>query len=187
MKLALFLVVPALVVSPAVSGDLWKAAAAPNVAKSGFGQPVKDSWITSKTKMALVSDKRVKAGQIKVETQGGIVTLRGKVATAGERNAAEQIARGIDGVKAVRNTLQVVPQAQRKALDARDAKVTKAVADRLDQDAQLKGASIRVRADKGIITLMGTVRDARAKARAAELAAKVPGVREVRNELRLKS
>ncbi len=118
-------------------------------------QEVKDSWITSKTKMALVTDKRVKARQIKVETQQGVVTLRGKVASGEERTAAEEITKGIDGVKSVRNTLEIVPEAKRKALDTKDDEVTKAVRDRLAADEKLKAASIRVRADNGMVTLMG--------------------------------
>jgi hyperosmotically inducible protein len=183
MKLALlFLVLTALIVCPAAGGIQSFAAA-----ESNSGTGVKDSWITTKTKMALVSDNRVKARQIKVETQGAVVTLRGKVASGEERNAAEQITRGIDGVRAVRNTLEIVPETKREASDARDDKVAKAVSDRLDMDGQLKGTSVRVRADNGIVTLMGDVPNARAKERAVELARRVRGVRAVRNELQLKS
>ena len=172
MKIALlFLVLAVLIVWPAESP----------------AQEVKDSWITSKTKMALVTDKRVKARQIKVETQQGVVTLRGKVASGEERTAAEEITKGIDGVKSVRNTLEIVPDAKRKALDTKDDEVTKAVRDRLAADEKLKAASIRVRADNGMVTLMGTVPNAQVKDRAVEMARKVPGVRAVRNELQLKS
>jgi hyperosmotically inducible protein len=172
MKIALlFLVLAALIVWPAESP----------------AQEVKDSWITSKAKMALVTDKRVKAREIKVETQQGVVTLRGKVASGEERTAAEEITKGISGVKSVRNTLEIVPDAKRKALDTKDDEVTKAVRDRLAADAKLKAASIRVRADNGMVTLMGTVPNSQIKDRAVEMARKVPGVRAVRNELQLKS
>ena len=182
MKIALlFLVLTALLMCPAVS-----TAQSPPATESKGGSEVKDSWITSKTKMALVTDKRVKARQIKVETLAGVVTLRGKVASGDERMAAEEITKGIDGVKSVRNTLEIVPEPKRKALDAKDDEVTKAVRNRLDGDGQLQGASIRVRADNGMVTLMGTVPTARAKDRAGEVVRKVPGVRAVRNELQLK-
>jgi len=183
----LFLMFTALVVSPTVSGAQSKPAEAPKETEGGIGQATKDSWITSKTKMALVADKRTKARQINVETQAGIVTLRGKVATAQERGAAEEIAKGVSGVKSVNNTLQVVPAAQRKTVDVKDTDVKKTVVERLGTDQQLKTADIEVRADNGMVTLTGTVPDARAKARAVELTRKVPGVRGVRNELRLKS
>jgi len=185
MKIAvLFLVLTALIAWPVVSPA---QSPPPAESKVGAGQEIKDSWITSKTKTALVTDGRVKARRIKVETQGGVVTLRGKVASGEERNAAEEITKRIDGVKSVRNTLEIVPEAKRKALDAKDDDVSKAVRDRLDTDEKLKGANIRVRADNGMITLMGTVPDARSKDRAVELARKVQGVRAVRSELQLKS
>ena len=38
---------------------------------------VNDSWITSKTKIALFSDERVKGTQVSVDTKDGVVTLNG--------------------------------------------------------------------------------------------------------------
>jgi len=121
-----------------------------------------------------------------VETQSGVVTLRGKVASGDERAAAEEITKGVDGVKSVRNTLEVVPEMKRKAMDTKDDEITKSVRDRLAADEQLKSTSIRVRADNGMVTLMGTVPTVKVKDRAADLARKTPGVRAVRNELQLK-
>jgi hyperosmotically inducible periplasmic protein len=184
MKTALlFLVLTALLICPAVSSAQSQAAES----KSGGASEVKDSWITSKTKMKLIADKRTKARMIKVETARGVVTLRGKVASGEERAAAEEVTRGVDGVKGVRNTLEVVPEMKRKAADARDDQISKTVRDRFDADGQLQGASIRVRADNGMVTLMGTVPNVQLKDRAADLARKVPGVRAVRNEIQLKS
>src|SRR5438132_223073 len=60
-----------------------------------------------------------------------------------------------------------------------------AVTARFDKDPGLKSADIEVRSDNPLVTLMGTVPDARAKVRAGDLARGVPGVRTVRNELRL--
>jgi hyperosmotically inducible periplasmic protein len=189
MRLALlFLLFTTLLLSPAVSGAQSKTTEAPKDTKvAGEQQPVKDSWITSKTKMALIADKRTKARQIKVETQAGVVTLRGKVASAEERGAAEEIAKGVSGVKLVNNALQVVPAIERKTVDVKDSDVKKNVVERLGMDQQLKTADITVRADNGMVTLIGTVPDVRAKSRAADVARKVPGVRAVRNELQLKS
>src|SRR2546426_8979924 len=67
MKIALtFLVLTVLIAWPAVSPAQTSA---PAESKGGAGQEIKDSWITSKTKTALVTDKRVKARRIKVETR----------------------------------------------------------------------------------------------------------------------
>jgi hyperosmotically inducible protein len=185
MKIALlFMLLTGLLICPAVSSAQSAPAAE---SKGGAGQGIKDSWITSKTKTALVTDKRVKARRIKVETERGVVTLRGKVASGEERSAAEEVTKGIDGVKSVRNTLEIVPEPKRKMLDAKDDEISKTVRDRFAADEQLKGTSIKVRADNGMVTLMGTVPTAKAQARAVDMARKVPGVRSVRSELLLKS
>jgi hyperosmotically inducible protein len=153
-------------------------------AKANEGSVVKDSWLTTKTKTKLFADRRVKGRAIKVETHAGVVTLRGKVESAEEKNAAEAIARRVDGVRSVQNVLQVVADAQRKAVDTKDGEIRGAVKTRFAKEERLKDASIKVRSDNGLVTLMGTVADARARARAAEVARGVAGVKAVRNELK---
>jgi hypothetical protein len=114
----LFLTVIALgAVALAPTVSLAQPKPAQKSALGGIGQTFKDSWITTKTKTALLADKRVSSFQIKVKTNRGVVMLRGKVDSAEERSAAERIARGIDGVRSVSNLLQVVPRTQRKAVD----------------------------------------------------------------------
>ena len=46
---------------------------------------------------------------IDVDTDNGVVTLKGSVDSLHERDAAEQIARSTAGVKRVVNTLSVAP------------------------------------------------------------------------------
>jgi len=187
-----FLTVVTLALSPALAPAQSRPADARTAARvdeprkpaDGASQVMKDSWLTTKTKMALVKDKRVKAGRITVETQGSVVTLRGKVATAAERIAAEEIAKGVSGVKSVGNALQVVPEVQRKAVDAKDDEIKKAVKGRLEKDGELKDADIKVRSDNGVVTLLGKAPDAKTKTRAADLTRGIPGVRALRDELR---
>ncbi len=153
---------------------------------SSTGRAIKDSWITSKAKAKLIADRRITRA-VSVETQAGVVILRGKVASAEERQVAEQVVHGTDGVKAVRNALQIVPDAQRTTVDARDKDIKKSVKARLDNETMLKDADITVRSDNAVVTLMGAVADARAVARANELARRTSGVRAVRNEIRVAS
>ena len=142
---------------------------------------VTDSWLTSKTKIALFSDDRVKGSQVKVETKDGVVHLRGKVDSAEAKAAAESVAKGIDGVKSVKNDLQVVSPGARKAVDAKDADIAKAVESRLSRESDLK--KIDVRADSGVVTLTGEVPTISASAKASEVARGVNGVRSVKNQL----
>jgi len=147
----------------------------------------KDTWLTAKTKIALYGDERVSGTSINVETQNATVALRGKVSSAEEKRAAEEVARGIDGVSSVRNELQVVPAGERKMVNAKDSDLKDSVQRQIKKDVRLKDADIDVRVDKGVVTLMGDVKDVGASARASEVARLVPGVRSVKNELREKS
>ena len=147
----------------------------------------KDSWITAKTKIALYADDRVSGTDVNVDTHGGMVTLRGKVASADQKRVAEEVAKTVDGVTSVRNDLQVVPATERKAVNAEDKDLKSAVQSRIKQDAHLKGADIDVRVDAGVVTLIGDVKDLGTRARASEVARSVPGVRSVKNELQEKS
>jgi hyperosmotically inducible protein len=151
-----------------------------NTAQEAKGQ-VSDSWLTAKTKIALFGDDRVKSTQISVETINGVVALRGKVDSADAKQAAGEIAKGIEGVKDVKNELQVVGQTERKAVETTDKEITRRVHDRLSKDARLK--KIDVRTDAGVVTLTGQVPNIGVSARASELARGVAGVRSVRNDL----
>lgn len=118
---------------------------------------VKDSWITAKTEIALYADDRVSSTGINVDTANGTVHLRGNVASADEKRAAETVAKGIDGVRSVRNDLQVVPAGERRMVESKDGDLKDAVERRIKQDARLKGADIDVRVDRGVVTLTGDV------------------------------
>ena len=177
---------PTVLLAQSPSPEVKKTAKADEAAKPSDGQMMKDSWITTKTKLALTTDGRTKARHISVETQAATVMLRGKVSSAEERAAAEEIARGLSGVAAVSNALQIVPDDQRKAVDAKDDGLETAIRERLTNDAQLKDAAIKVRSDNSVVTIRGKVSDPKAKSRASDLVRGVPGVRSVRNELGLK-
>jgi hyperosmotically inducible protein len=79
--------------------------------------PINDSWLTSKAKIALFADARVKGSEINVETTQGMMMIRGKVDSDAAKQAAEDIAKKLDGVKSVKNELQVVAPAKREATD----------------------------------------------------------------------
>ncbi|HET9529895.1 MAG TPA: BON domain-containing protein, partial [Blastocatellia bacterium] len=50
-----------------------------------------DSWITAKTKLAMIADSRTSGFETEVDTKGGLVTLSGKVDTAEAKTAAEEV------------------------------------------------------------------------------------------------
>jgi osmotically-inducible protein OsmY len=75
--------------------------------KRSPGQYVDDKVITAKVKAALVEDPGVKALQIKVESFEGVVQLSGFVDHPEQIRRAAEIAKGVEGVKSVKNDLTV--------------------------------------------------------------------------------
>jgi osmotically-inducible protein OsmY len=71
------------------------------------GQYVDDTTITTKVKAAIVNDEGLKGMQINVETMQGVVQLSGFVDTAQQAAQAAADARGVVGVKSVRNSIVV--------------------------------------------------------------------------------
>jgi hyperosmotically inducible protein len=155
--------------------------------KTSTKGPVSDSWLTAKTKIALVGDGRVKGRQINVETKKAVVMLRGKVDSDEAKTAAEETAKGIDGVKSVKNELQVVPPAKREAVEEKDDAITERVKREINKDAKLKKADIDVKTNAGVVSLSGEVPDINTSAKASWTAWKVVGVKSVKNDLSLKN
>ena len=76
---------------------------------STIGQGVNDSWLWFKTRTALLTTSDLRDSTINVDVVNDVVTLRGSVANAAQKAKAEQVAKGIDGVKSVKNQLSVAP------------------------------------------------------------------------------
>lgn len=75
--------------------------------KSSTGEYIDDTVITTKVKAALVDDPTLKAREINVETFKGVVQLSGFVKTESEIARAVSLTRNIDGVKSVKNDIQL--------------------------------------------------------------------------------
>lgn len=71
------------------------------------GRVMDDSVITGKVKSALIADPTTKAMQIEVETYEGRVQLSGFVDSEAARERAVEIARNVEGVKEVQNSMQL--------------------------------------------------------------------------------
>ncbi len=73
------------------------------------GAYIDDTTITTQIKARFVDNTQVSATAISVETLNGTVLLSGFAKNADEKAMAERIARGVNGVKAVRNEVVVRP------------------------------------------------------------------------------
>lgn len=74
---------------------------------STIGQGVNDSWLWFKTKTALAAVNDLRDSTINVDVVNDVVTLKGTVGSAAQKTQAETTAKGIDGVKSVKNELKV--------------------------------------------------------------------------------
>jgi hyperosmotically inducible protein len=148
--------------------------------------PINDSWLTAKTKIALAADGRVKGRQIDVETTQGVVMLRGKVDSDVAKQAAGDITKMLDGVKTVKNDLEVVAPSKRELVEEKDEAITARVKEHFAKDAHLKKADIAVQTNAGVVSLTGEVRDIMTSANASWTAWFVSGVKSVKNDLTVK-
>ena len=75
--------------------------------QEGTGEYVDDSVITAKVKTAILNDATLKVNEINVETFKGVVQLSGFVRSQADIDKAVQVARGVAGVKSVKNDMRV--------------------------------------------------------------------------------
>jgi osmotically-inducible protein OsmY len=141
-----------------------------------------DTWIGTKTKIALLTADDVSGTAIDVDVKDSVVMLNGKVHTAAEKAKAEQVARGIDGVKEVKNNLQVVPKSQEKMVEQSDEMIQ----DKVQAALKTQGLGNDVKVDsvnKGVVTLKGKTDSLGRQLAAIETTAKVPGVKRVASQI----
>ena len=76
-------------------------------AGSTIGSGINDSWLWFKTKAALAGVNDLRDSTINVDVTNDVITLKGTVATAAQKAAAETAAKGIEGQKGIKNELKV--------------------------------------------------------------------------------
>ena len=96
--------VPTLITILAVGGIAGlQTGCAGTATRESTGEYIDDSVITGKVKAAFAADPTVKATQVQVETFKGTVQLSGFVDSRESAQKAVDIARGVKGVKSVKN------------------------------------------------------------------------------------
>jgi osmotically-inducible protein OsmY len=167
---------------------VWMLVAAPLfvalAAGWAYAADAPDAWLTMKTKIALMTAEGVSTSDLNVDTVQGVVTLHGKVATEGEKAKAESTARRVDGVKDVKNLLQVVPDSAKKAVERTDDQVKEAVVAAFKANARVNNSRVKVQSvNKGVVLLAGKTDSLQAHLDAVQVAHAVPGVKRVATEV----
>jgi len=70
------------------------------------GEYIDDSVITTKVKTAIFNEPTLKSFEINVKTTKGVVELSGLVSSKTDMSKAADVARGVEGVKSVKNYIQ---------------------------------------------------------------------------------
>jgi hyperosmotically inducible periplasmic protein len=144
-----------------------------------------DAWITTAAKSRLLATADVPALDINVDTNDSVVTLFGTVPSDASKKLAETEVKKVDGVRAVKNELQVVPKQMAKATETSDDNIQKAIDDKLQSRSELKDASIDVEVAKGVARLTGHVASQSDRLIALASTRSVSGVRSVIDELKV--
>ena len=108
-----------------------------------------DAGITTSVKSKLAADDTVKAYQVDVDTSNKVVTLRGEVETAAQKEHAVMIARSTDGVRDVIDQLRVNPTAATTGIDdIGNDRDDPNLGDDIDAAARRAGEAVKDGADK---------------------------------------
>jgi len=82
-------------------------ACSPTPVQQSAAEAIDDGVVTAKIKARLVEDPITKVHQIRVDTFRGTVELSGFVETDQARSRALELARDVDGVKRVRDAMDI--------------------------------------------------------------------------------
>ena len=122
------------------------------------------------------------------DREKGVVTLGGHVAVDSDRSKAESIARSIAADQVVANQIAVVPQGAESDAKAIDSDLDQGIEKNLDaaliQNNLRKNVSFSVK--NGVVTLTGEVNSQSQRSATADIASRVPNVRQAVNELQVK-
>jgi hyperosmotically inducible periplasmic protein len=161
---------------------LWLGLALSGLLGVTVSADTNDAWLTTKSKIALLTADGVSVLDVNVDTVNGSVTLHGKVKTESEKSKAAAAVRGVDGVKSVNNLLQVVPDAFKESVKASDAAIKDRVQAALKADSSISGISV-ASVNNGVVLLSGKADSLTEKLRAIELAWTAAGVARVASEI----
>jgi len=118
----------------------------------------------------------------------GVVTLGGQVAADGDKVQAETLAKSLAGAQVVADQIAVIPPGLEKDAKAVNSDLDEGIEKNLDaaliQSSLQK--SVKYEVKSGVVTLTGEVNSENKRARAEKVAAGVPNVQQVVNNLQIK-
>jgi len=149
------------------------------------GNQFDDAVLTSKVQTKIAADPGLNPFEIHVDTLNRVVRLSGNVETDVDREAAERLPRGTEGVVDVRNDIGLGDPTLGE--NVTDAWIVTKIKAKLTADPQINPFNIDVDASEGRVTLSGTVAKQEARDEAERHARDTKGVKSVTNLITVKT
>jgi osmotically-inducible protein OsmY len=151
------------------------------VVKVAGAGPPNDTDIALAARRTLEWDVFVPESRIRTTVSAGVVTLEGEVDYWSQRDSAERAVRNLNGVRSVVNRIDI------KARAVDPAVVRRSIEEALERQAQREARRLTLDVHDGEVTLTGTVHSWAERETALGAAKGAPGVRTVKDELRIVS
>lgn len=151
-----------------------------------------DAWIDTRLETAYLFNPHLNNFAIKTDVENAEVTLTGQVRSEIDKDLAGEIAKSLDGVNSVDNSLEVVaelaeveqPDVDRDFLQkVSDATTTTQVKTKLIANENITAKSINVDTRNQVVRLSGEVNSQAQKQLAEYIARNTSSVKSVQNEL----
>jgi hyperosmotically inducible periplasmic protein len=119
----------------------------------------------------------------------GIVTLGGQVTSDSDKSRAESVAKSFAGIQVVANQIAVIPLGVEKEAKAVNSDLDQGIEKNLDAaliQNKMRDA-VKYEVKSGVVTLTGEVNSEEMRSSAEKVAAGVPNVQQVVNDLQVKN
>ena len=157
------------------------------IAGNNWEKDSMDAWIDGKAEATILFNGNLDSFDINTDVKDGIVTLSGSVENSIERELAEELILGIDGVNDVENRLTVINQDMNTnsevASNFKDAKISTVITSRLLFESEVSGTAIDVDVDDRVVTLNGKLDSEAERDLAITIAENTTDVKSVKNNI----
>jgi hyperosmotically inducible protein len=170
------------------------------------GGKIEDLWLATKIRAKFVGDREIKARDVNVSVQDGVVTLKGHVLNESEHQLALTLAKDTGGVEQIIDNLDVevagpppvravnggtpdaaattgINTSPAPVAASDDGRITTSIQSKYFMDDRIKGRHIVVTSNAGVVTLNGEIADETERAEALLLARTTEGVKRVEDNL----
>lgn len=157
--------------------------------KANMAQRFEDATLTATVKSKLLWNSVTEALNIDVDSEAGVVTLKGRATSPEGKDLAGSLASNTDGVTSVNNLISISaadsiasrsePQTSNPAEQISDVWITSKVKSSLIYSRNLDGMNIKVETKDGLVTLNGVVANFAEKELAVEITRNIRGVKGV--------